>query len=83
MITNRLLFLLQNGAFLGGPDFTMADVYFFSIIGFRVRLGLSLEKFSKLKADYERARASPRIQATWPPHWKATSSSMSPLKGRI
>lgn len=76
-------YLGQTNAFLAGPDFTMADVYFFPFIGYGVRLGLSLDKFPNLKAYYERACARPSIQATWPPHWKETSPSMSPLKGRL
>ncbi|XP_048731053.1 glutathione S-transferase A-like isoform X2 [Ostrea edulis] len=76
-------YLGQTGAFLAGPNFTMADIYFFPFIGFGVRLGLSLDKFPNLKAYYERACARPSVKATWPPHWKENKPSMTPLAGRF
>ncbi|XP_062582104.1 glutathione S-transferase A-like [Saccostrea cucullata] len=76
-------YLGKTGAFLAGPDFSMADVYFFPFIAFGVRLGLNLDKFPNIKAYYESACARPSIKTTWPPHWKESKPSMTPLAGRL
>ncbi|XP_052064587.1 glutathione S-transferase A-like isoform X2 [Mytilus californianus] len=76
-------YLGQTGAYLTGPDFTMADVYFFPFIGFGVRLGLNLNSFPKIKSYYERLSSRPSIKATWPPHWKESPGSFKPLTGKM
>ncbi|XP_048731048.1 glutathione S-transferase A-like isoform X1 [Ostrea edulis] len=76
-------YLGQTGAFIAGPNFTMADVYFFPFVGFGVWLGLGLDKFPNLKAYYERACTRPSVKATWPPDWKENKSSMTPLAGHL
>ena len=74
---------LQTGAYLAGPDFTMADVYFFPFIGFGVRVGLNLDSFPAMKSYYERLSSRPSIKASWPPHWKESPGSFKPLIGKM
>lgn len=55
--------------FLGGAEFTMADVFFFPFVAWQWRMSLDLGKFPYLKAYFERVKERPSIKATWPPHW--------------
>ncbi|VDI14493.1 glutathione S-transferase [Mytilus galloprovincialis] len=73
----------KTGAYLAGPDFTMADVYFFPFIGFGVRVGLNLDSFPNIKSYYERLSSRPSIKASWPPHWKQSPGSFKPLTGKM
>lgn len=56
--------------YLAGPDFTMADVFFFPFLGWCYRMSLNFDKVPNIKAYYERCKARPSVEATWPPHWK-------------
>ncbi|XP_061177605.1 glutathione S-transferase A-like [Saccostrea echinata] len=74
-------YLGETKAFLAGPDFSMADVYFYPYIAFAVRMGLELEKLPNLKVYFDKASARPSLQATQPPHWKEEEPKNTPLKG--
>uniref|UniRef100_K1QJ85 Glutathione S-transferase A n=1 Tax=Magallana gigas TaxID=29159 RepID=K1QJ85_MAGGI len=76
-------YLGETKAFVAGPDFSMADVWFYPFIAFSVRMGLELEKFPNMKAYYDKVTARPSIQKSWPPHWKEEPAKFSPFKGRI
>ncbi|XP_062582101.1 glutathione S-transferase A-like [Saccostrea cucullata] len=74
-------YLGETKAFLAGPEFSMADVYFYPYIAFAVRMGLELEKLPNLKAYFDKLSARPSLQATQPPHWKEEEPKNTPLKG--
>lgn len=76
-------FSIKTKAFVAGPDFSMADVWFYPFIAFSVRMGLELEKFPNMKAYYDKVTARPSVQKSWPPHWKEEPPMISPFKGRI
>uniref|UniRef100_A0A8W8NBR6 GST C-terminal domain-containing protein n=1 Tax=Magallana gigas TaxID=29159 RepID=A0A8W8NBR6_MAGGI len=76
-------YLGETKAFVAGPDFSMADVWFYPFIAFSVRMGLELEKFPNMKAYYDKVTARPSVQKSWPPHWKEEPAKFSPFKGRI
>ncbi|KAL5014676.1 hypothetical protein ScPMuIL_008946 [Solemya velum] len=59
----------DEGDFLAGKVFTMADVFAFPLFAICVRFGLQLEKFPSLSAYYKRLSERPSIKSTWPPHW--------------
>ncbi|XP_048781100.2 glutathione S-transferase A-like [Ostrea edulis] len=74
-------YLDKTKAFLAGPNFTMADVYFYPFIAFAVRLGFQFgDKFPNLKNYYEKLSARPSIVASTPPHWKEEPAKDQPLK---
>jgi GST-like protein len=70
---------LQTGAYLAGPNFTMADICFLPFISFGVCSGLGLDKFPYVKAYYERACARPSIKAVLALHEEAVTSAMTPI----
>ncbi|XP_065941583.1 glutathione S-transferase A-like isoform X4 [Magallana gigas] len=76
-------YLGETKAFVAGPDFSMADVWFYPFIAQSVRMGLELEKFPNMKAYYDKVTARPSVQKSWPPHWKEEPPIISPFKGRI
>jgi glutathione S-transferase len=53
---------LGNKPFLTGDNFTVADAYLYVTLSWRDRVGVSIEKFPKLSAFYERVRARPSVQ---------------------
>eukprot|EP00105_Crassostrea_gigas_P024437 XP_011444675.1 PREDICTED: glutathione S-transferase A [Crassostrea gigas] len=76
-------YLGETKAFVAGPDFSMADVWFYPIIAQSIRMGLDLGKFPNMKAYYDKVTARPSVQKSWPPHWKEEPPMISPFKGRI
>ncbi|KAK3088002.1 hypothetical protein FSP39_013309 [Pinctada imbricata] len=63
-------YLKEDGDYLCGNDFTMADVILFPYVAFWIRLGLNKEKYPNIDKYYSKVEPRPSIQATWPPHWK-------------
>lgn len=64
---------LGGDSYIAGKDFSMADVIVFPHIALFVRLGVKLgERFPRLAAYFEKVKARPSVEATWPPHWKGT-----------
>lgn len=76
-------YLGETKAYVAGPEFSMADVWFYPFIAFSVRMGLELEKFPNMKAYYDKVTARPSVQKSWPPHWNEEPAKFLPFKGRI
>lgn len=66
---------LGDGSFIGGPDFTMADVTFIPQIAFVFRMGVSMEaRYPYITKYYNMICERPSVKASWPPHWKENES---------
>jgi glutathione S-transferase len=63
------------GSFIAGKDFSMADITFYTLLAFTVRMGLDLSKYPHLGAYYTMVSERPSIKASWPPHWKDSEGS--------
>jgi glutathione S-transferase len=65
-----------GGPYLGGEAVSMADIAFFPLLAFCVRVGFKLApRFPALADYYARIVERPSIQATWPPHWRDSEGS--------
>ncbi|CAH1796759.1 unnamed protein product [Owenia fusiformis] len=62
-------YLQTSEGYIAGQSFTMADVMFFPLVAFLVRLGLQLKKYPNINKYYENLVTRPSVKATWPPHW--------------
>ena len=62
-------YLTEEAKYMVGTQFSMADVIFFPIVAMGVRVGLTLNRWPRLKHYYNALKERPSIQKTWPPHW--------------
>ncbi|TNM93313.1 hypothetical protein fugu_018715 [Takifugu bimaculatus] len=69
-----------KGDYLAGSSFTMADVCIFPSISYLFHFGLSMERYPKLAAYYNRLKSRPSIKATWPQSWLENPQSSDLLK---
>ncbi|RAP28306.1 hypothetical protein DID76_04625 [Candidatus Marinamargulisbacteria bacterium SCGC AG-414-C22] len=58
--------------YIAGTNFTMADIIFFPVLAFTIRLGLSLDNYENLQVYYDKLRQRESIINNWPPHWKTS-----------
>lgn len=62
---------IGDGAYIAGKEFTVADLVFFPVVAFMVRLGFKLApRFPCLQAYHELVSERESVKASWPPHWK-------------
>jgi glutathione S-transferase len=64
-IEKRLAYVEQrlgSQSYLTGEGFTVADAYLYVVLSWRGRLGVSIEKFPKLTAFFERVAARPTVR---------------------
>jgi len=54
---------LGDKSFLTGETFTVADAYLYVVLSWRGRVGVNIDKFTKLTAFFNRAAARPSVKA--------------------
>jgi glutathione S-transferase len=65
-LDKRLAFIeqrLDGKDFLTGENFTVADAYLYVVLSWRGRVGLSIDKFPKLAAFFDRVATRPHVRA--------------------
>ncbi len=71
-----VIFQLGGDRYIAGADFSMADVAFFPVLAFFVRVGLSLDtSYPHLAKYYKHLCERNSVKASWPPHWKESDGS--------
>ncbi|KAK3087199.1 hypothetical protein FSP39_003049 [Pinctada imbricata] len=62
-------YLKEDGDYICGNDFTMADVILFPYVAVWIRLDLNKEKYPNIYKYYNKVAPRKSVQDTWPPHW--------------